>query len=174
LLKILKCFIVQIILVNNENNFSLCDCRTEVEHMVGTPQPVPNQRSEVAFPVSAASSAASVGPSAVGSASPRVPRPYRHSNTAPTASAFRSMSAEPEMRRERIIPIRMEGDSNAAKEQPRDSRPPMPMHAASAQNLQKTASAASTAPPTPPPKREPLSRQSTTESDAESKNSNFT
>lgn len=135
--------------------------------MVGTPQPVPNQRSEVAFPVSAASSAASVGPAA-GAASPRVPRPYRHSNTAPTASAFRSMSAEPETRRERIIPIRMEGD-NAAKEQSRDARPPMPIHAASAQNLQKTASAASTGPPTPPPKREPLSRQSTVESEAESK-----
>jgi len=127
--------------------------------MVGTPQPVQTQRSEVAFPVSAAASAAAMGAaSAAGSASPRVLRPYRHSNTAPTANAFRSMSAEPELRKERIIPIRMEGG-----EKKEEVRPPVPPHAQSPQTTQKAAAAQ------PPMKKEPLSRQSTTESEAESR-----
>ncbi|XP_065343207.1 uncharacterized protein Nuak1 isoform X3 [Cloeon dipterum] len=121
--------------------------RTEVEHMVGTPQPVQTQRSEVAFPVSAASSAASMNAQAAGAASPRVPRPYRHSNTAPTSNAFRSMSAEPELKKERIIPIRMEGEKEVAKE----AKPPPPKPAAAAAAV----------------KKEQLSRQSTVESEAE-------
>ncbi|XP_059472424.1 uncharacterized protein LOC132194870 isoform X2 [Neocloeon triangulifer] len=133
--------------------------RTEVEHMVGTPQPVQTQRSEVAFPVSAASSGASVGTTPAGAASPRVPRPYRHSNTAPTSNAFRSMSAEPELRKERIIPIRVEGGEEQPKrEMLKEVRPPVqPQQIPQAVQKQSV----------PPHKKEPLSRQSTTESEAE-------
>ncbi|KAF4516779.1 hypothetical protein B566_EDAN004618 [Ephemera danica] len=122
----------------NSPSVSKPEYRTEVEHVVGAVSPpgtVQTQRSEVAFPVAAPSL-------------PRVQRPYKHSNTAPT----RSMSLEPEGRpqqqpKERIIPIRLE-----------EERPP-PVRPAQPQSPQL--------PQAMPLRRETLSRQSTQESEAE-------